>query len=57
MQLVRISVLSLKVHVVSFQEIIALIESWIFSDHSHTVCLSNVHMCMEVYDPKFKAVA
>ena len=55
MQLKRIKVLSLNVHVTTLQEIISLIEFWTLSDQSHTICLSNVHMCMEAHDdPKFK---
>lgn len=57
MQLKRINVLALNVHVTTLQEIISLIEFWTLSDQSHTICLSNVHMCMEAHDdPKFKTV-
>lgn len=57
MQFKRISVLSMNVHVATLQEIISLIEFWALFNQSHSICLSNVHMCMEVHDdPKFKSV-
>ena len=57
MQLQRVNVLSLKAHVTSIQEVVSLVESWALSDQSHTICLSNVHMCMETFDnPVFKSV-
>lgn len=57
MHLQRANVLSLNPHVTNLQEVISLVEHWVSSDQSHSICLSNVHMCMETFDHRcFKAV-
>jgi N-acetylglucosaminyldiphosphoundecaprenol N-acetyl-beta-D-mannosaminyltransferase len=50
----REAILKMDVNVTSVDQAISRIEVWIKKKEAHVVCVSNVHMCMEVYDdPEF----
>jgi N-acetylglucosaminyldiphosphoundecaprenol N-acetyl-beta-D-mannosaminyltransferase len=46
------NILKLKVNTLSFNDVIKKIFNWTSRDSSKVIFLSNVHMCMEVYDKK-----
>ena len=48
----RVNVLKMMVNVTSVEAVINKITSFIKSKKSSYICLSNVHMCMEVYDSR-----
>lgn len=43
-------ILKMPVDIINHDDAVARIESWLPSDKSHYVCVSNVHMCMEAWD-------
>lgn len=50
----REPILKMDVNVTSMDQTISRIDEWVKQKEAHVVCVSNVHMCMEVYDdPEF----
>lgn len=46
----RKPVLKMSVNVTSLKQTVATIGEWVTKKQSYSVCVSNVHMCMETYD-------
>jgi N-acetylglucosaminyldiphosphoundecaprenol N-acetyl-beta-D-mannosaminyltransferase len=48
----RSNILTTDVNITSLPEVIQTISQWIDEKSSHTVCVANVHVCMEAFDNK-----
>lgn len=53
----RDSILTMDVNITSLEKTVAQVTRWVNGIQSRTICVSNVHMCMETYDsPAFAKV-